>query len=270
MTTPSTEQPGDAATATMTSDDRLREHTMARNAARDALREVQQQQQAPRLRAQAKAQQAAQVTVEALGVHDKLPDFPAFNHFALERNAVATAIKGTFESMARVFDSPQVDTAQSISQVAKLGRDKLEWASRQIAAMRGNLWEAQQDVERRTQAAMLPPGHLAGVVASARDALRSMNEDDRARLLSSARGDTATVLMYAVGGAPGFLSGVPEGKHVEMRRMLLGVRDPDLLTLEPAIPQAFAALKKMEDGISRLIGSVADFDAAKALAELRS
>lgn len=251
-------------------DDKVRERAQTNMAVRDAMRQVEREQQAPRLRVQRNARDAASRVDEALGVFDALPEHPDFNHFALERKAVANALKSAFNSMVAAYDSPQLDSPQVIEHAAKVGGEKLEWGKRQVAAMRKGLQEAQRDIEKRVEGALQTPQRIAGVVASARDALRTMDPAERERLLESATGDTAQVIRYAIGSAPGFLSGVPEGKHVLMRRELLGLHDPALIALEPAVQQAFAQLAKLEEGMARLVGGVADFSAAKALADLRS
>lgn len=260
---------GDAVKAELGLNSAVRQQTQARNAARQALDDVQRERQAPRLRAQARALEASRVTVEALGVHDKLPDFPVFNSIVTSRASIAASVKATFDAIAQVYNSPHFEGARGVDEVARMGREALARFDTQIAAMRGRLSDSRENVNERVQKAMQPPTHLASMVASARDAMRMMKEEDRHRLVENARGNTAELLMYAIGGAPAFLCGVPEGKQMERRSELLAVRDPDLLTLEPAMPHAFAALDKMHEGITRLIGSVADFDAAKALAALR-
>jgi len=251
-------------------DAKLRERTQLRNAAREAMADAERERQAPRLRVKAKAEHAAKVTAEALGVHEKLPDHQLFNQLSEARAKIAQSVQATFGQISQALTNPTLDGTRSVMQVADLGRESLARHIAQVDAHRERLQAISESIEDRRQKAMQAPPHLAGMMPSARDALRAMSAEDRSNLISKAKGDAAEVIMYAVGGAPAFVSGVAEGKQLEMRMSLFGVRDPDLLVLEPGIRQAFAALDKMQAGITRLIGDVADFDTAKALAALRA
>ncbi len=249
---------------------RLRDHTQLRNAAREALRDAEQERQHPRLRVKAKAERAAMATIEALGVYDKLPDHHVFNTLAESRTKIASEVQQTFAHISQALGSTHLDGAQAVTRVAELGREALGRHITQVNALRQKMQGISESVDDRIRSAMQPPAHLGGMMQSARDALRAMPAEERSKLVASAKGDTAEVILYAAGGAPAFLTGVHEGKQMELRTELMGVRDPDLLLLEPGMKQALAALDKMQAGIARLIGEVADFDAAKALAALRA
>jgi hypothetical protein len=223
----------------------------------------------PRLRAKARAENAATVAIETLGVHDELPDVPEFNHLRIAREGIHKSAVSAFQSMSRVFDNEYLDGPQGIAQVVKIGRETLTKHTEQIDGLRNGLRRTHGDIEQRTQSAMTPPPHLARMVEQARDALRTMTVEQREALVAAARGDESIILLYAIGGAPAFLTGVQVGQQMQKRSHLLALRDPKLLTLEPGIAKAFAALDKMEAGLTKLIGSVADFDTAQALADLR-
>lgn len=261
---------GEAVKAELGLNSAVRQQAQARNAARQALDEVQRERQAPRLRAQARADQAAKVTPEALGVHDKLPDHHVFNQLSESRAKIAQSVQATFAQMSRALASPQLEGTQAITQVAALARDSLARHMTQIDEHRARLSGINESIVDRKIKAMQPPTHLASMVASARDALRGMKEEDRHRLMTNAKGDTAEVLMYAIGGAPAFLCGVPEGKQMETRTELLSIRDSEVLMLEPGMREAFAALDKMQAAIARLLGDTVDHSAADALKALRA
>ena len=248
----------------------VRQQAQARNAARQALDEVQRERQAPRLRAQAKAAHAAKVTPEALGVHDKLPDHHVFNQFSESRAKIAQSVQATFVQMGQALASPQLEGTQAITQVAALARDSLARHMTQIDEHRTRLSGINESIDDRKIRAMQPPPHLASMVTSARDALRAMKDEDRMRLIANAKGDTAELLLYAIGGAPAFVSGVAEGKQIEKRTELLTVRDAEILMLEPGMQQAFGALDKMQAAIARLLGDTVDHSAADALTALRA
>lgn len=261
---------GEAVKAELSLDGKVSQQAQARNAARHALDEVQRERQAPRLRAQAKAHQAAQVTAEALGVHDKLPDHHVFNQLSESRAKIAQSVQATFAQMGQALASPQLEGTQAITQVASLARDSLARHMTQIDEHRTRLSAINESIEDRKVRAMQPPPHLASIVASARDALRAMKDEDRTRLIANAKEDAAELLMFAIGGAPAFVSGVAEGKQMEKRTELLTLRDAEVLMLEPGMRQAFAALHKMELAIARLLGDTVDHSAADALKALRA
>ena len=261
---------GDAVKAELGLDSKARQQVQARTAARQALDEVARERQAPRLRAQAKAAQAAKVTPEALGVHDKLPDHHLFDQLSEARKKIAESVQATFAQMGQALASPQLEGTQAISQVAALARDSLAKHMTHIDEHRTRLSAISESIEDRKIKALQPPPHLASVVTSARDALRGMKDEDRQRLIANAKGDTAELLMFAIGGAPAFVSGVAEGKQMEKRTELLTIRDPEVLMLEPGMQQAFAALDKMQAAIARLLGDTVDHSAADALKALRA
>jgi DNA-binding PadR family transcriptional regulator len=273
MSTPSIDNADAPQESTRNKDEgerRLREHTQLRNAARQALRDAEQERQQPRLKVKAKADRAAAVTTEALGVHDSLPDHHVFNTLTEARTKIAKEVQQTFAHISQALGSTQLDGTQAVTRVAELGREALGRHMTQVDSIRQQIHGISGSVDDRIRSAMQPPAHLAGMMQSARDALRAMPAEERSNLMARAKGDTAEVILYAVGGAPAFLSGVHEGKRMQVRMELIGVRDPDLLLLEPGMKQALAALDKMQAGITRLIGEVADFDAAKALTALRA
>ena len=267
--TSSTPANDDSATAIAQAEERRKERVRFRNEAQLMMEEDKRRIAAPRLRAKARAEYAASVAIESLGVHDALPDSPEFNHLRTSREGIHKSVVSTFEAMGRVFDSEHLDSTQGIAQVAKIGRETLGKYIGQIGDLRISVQRLQGEVEERLQKAMTPPAHLARLVEQARDALRSMSAKDRDTLIANARSEEGIILAYAVGAAPSFLSGVQAGQREEKRSMLLGLRDPKLLSLEPGVAKAYAALDKMEAGIAKLIGSVADFDAAQALSDLR-
>lgn len=270
MHTNDTTPEGAALKAELGLDAKVSQQAQARNAARQALDEVARERQAPRLRAQAKADQAAKVTPEALGVHDKLPDHHVFNQLSESRAKIAQSVQATFAQMSQALASPQLEATQAITQVAALSRDSLARHMTQIDEHRSRLSGINESIVDRKIKAMQPPPHLASMVASARDALREMKDEDRMRLIANAKGEGAELLLYAIGGAPAFVSGVAEGKQMEKRTELLTLRDAEVLMLEPGMRQALAALDKMQAAIARLLGDTVDNNAADALKALRA
>lgn len=266
--TPTTSVPADysSSEAMKLGEERRAERTRFRQEAARMVEEEKQKAAAPRLRAKARAEEAAIVAIESLGVHDPLVGFDSFR---AARENIHKSVVATFQAMARTFDSEQLSGPQGIAEVAKIGRETLDKYLGQINDQRNSLHRIRGDVEERVKNAMTPPPHLARMVEQARDALRTMPEKERNDLIANARGEDSTVLMYAVGGAPAFLTGVAEGQRKQKRDTLIAVRDYELLALESNLPKAFAAADKMEAGITRLMNSVVDFNAAQALSDLR-
>lgn len=251
-------------------EERRRERVRFRNEANRMQVEQERRAKQPRLRAKARAEEAAIVAIESLGVHDPLPDVPEFNHIRSAREQIHKNVVSAFQSMARVFDNDYLDGPQGVTQVAKIGRETLDKYLGEINGLRTSVQRIRGDVEQRVANAMTPPSHLARMVEQARDALRGMPQKDRDELIARARGEEGEIIRYAIAAAPAFLSGVQEGMRMQQRMVLLGLRDPKLLTLEPGLPKALAALDKMEAGLSALINSVVDFESAKAISDLRS
>lgn len=250
-------------------EERRRERVRFQNAAQDALVAQQKAAQAPRLRAKARAEQAAAGTVEALG-YAELPDMPVFNQVTTARASMAKSVAATFAAMGRVFDNDELDGPKGIAQVATIGRETLAQHSQTIDGLRTALAREQREVEERVQRAMTPPPHLARMVEQARDALRVLPAGERDELISKAKGEESIILLYAIGAAPAFLTGVQKGDQMQKRGVLLALRDPPLLQLEPGLGAAREAVDKMEEGLHRLINSVANFEGAQALSDLRN
>jgi hypothetical protein len=250
-------------------EERRREKVRLNNAAQDALVAQQKAAKAPRLRAKAAAENAAMVAIESLGVHDPLPESPEFNSIRSARENIHKSVVAAFESMARIFDNEYLDGPQAISQVAAKGREALAQHTETINSLRNGLLRTRSDVEQRLASAMTPPGHLAHMVEQARDALRVMPAKQRDEIIANAKGEESLVLLYAVGAAPAFLTGVHESQRSMKRSTLLGLRDPKLLDLEPGLPKGLAAIDKLESGLSTLVNSVADFQTARAIDDLR-
>lgn len=259
----------DNAKAIQEAEERRRERVRLNNAAQDALVAQQRAAKAPRLRAKAAAERAATVAIESLGVHDPLPESPEFNSIRSARENIHKSVVAAFESMARIFDNEYIDGPQAISQVAAKGREALAQHAETINSLRNGLLRTRGDVEQRLASAMTPPPHLARMAEQARDALRGMPAKQRDEIIANAKGEESLVLLYAVGAAPAFLTGVHEGQRAQKRSTLLGLRDPKLLDLEPGLPKGFAAIDKLESGLAALVNSVADFRTAQAIEDLR-
>lgn len=269
--TPSTSVPSgyDSNKAVQEAESRRAERVRFRQEAGRMLEEEKRKAAAPRLRAKAAAEKAAMVAMESLGVHDALPESPEFNSIRTARENMHKSVVSAFESMARIFDNEYLDGPQAISQVATKGREALNQHGETINALRNGLMRTRGDVEQRLVTAMTPPAHIARMVEQARDALRGMPAKERNEIIANAKGDESLILLYAVGAAPAFLTGVHQGEQVQKRGVLLSLRDPKARELEAGLPAAFAAVDKLEAGLSALVNSVADFQTAQAIADLR-
>ena len=247
-----------------------RDAAKARNAARNAAMELERERQAPRMSAKARAEDARARVPEALGTFDPLPvdKSETVARFDQRRKSLAQTTQTRFDAIATALANPNLTGPDMWPKLADQCRSALEQGASDIGFMRSSYEAFSSAVVERVQRAKTPPAQLAPLVAETRAALRALPEGDRYKLIAAARGDLAELVMYAVGAAPGLLSGVAEGKHVEMRRTLIAVRDPDLLDLEPAVEAMQANIAKAEAGLRRLIDSVADFGAADAVRAL--
>jgi len=247
-----------------------RESARTRNAARAAALELERERQAPRVKAKARAEDARASVLEALGTFDPLPveKSETLARFDQRRKALAQTTQARFDAIATALGNPNLTGPEMWPKLADQCRNVLEQGAQDIGFMRSSYEAFSSAVAERLQRAKTPPPHVAPLVVEARAALRNLPESDRYRLMAAARGDLAELILYAVGAAPGLLSGVAEGKHVEMRRTLLAVGDPDLLDLEPAVEAMGANIAKAEAGLRRLIDGVADFEAAEAVRAL--
>ena len=136
---------------------RLREQTQLRNAARQALHDVDLERQQPRLHVKAKAEHAATVTVEALGVHDFLPDHHVFKSLTESRAKIANEVQQTFVHISQALGSTQLNGAQAVTRVAELGREALGRHMTQVDSLRQKMQGMSESVDDRIRAAMQPP-----------------------------------------------------------------------------------------------------------------
>lgn len=113
-----------------------------------------------------------------------------------------------------------------------------------------------------------PPPGTEGIVPEVRAHLRSLNEAQRSRLLNTTKGDDALTLMHAVASAPAFLSGVVEGKRMEMRGTLIAVYRPELFELEGGVAEGLALLDKASARFNDLVNDHVDFESAAELRKL--
>jgi|GEM_PF-2699805 len=247
-------------------EERRRERVRMANAADLAISEQHRRQQQPRKQAKERAEEAAIVAIESLGVHDTLEGFDSVR---TARENIHKSVVNAFTAMARALDSEQMSSPQGIAQLANIGREALSQHTSTLNNLRTNLQRTRGEVEERLKTALAPPAHLSRVVEQARDAMRGMSVQDREALIANAKGEDSIILLYAVASAPAFLSGVSEGQRIRQRDVLIALKDPQLAKLEANLPKAFAAVDKIERGIDRLVNSVVDFEAAKALSDLR-
>jgi hypothetical protein len=157
--------------------------------------------------------------------------------------------------------------AQIVVEGAELARKRAENIAVLFDVRREGLRQRQTAAAERVANALRAPN--PDEAREIRTLLRSLPENERYDVINRAQGtDDDLSFLFAIAGAPAALSGLSPGKVMEARNIVLGLKDPELLSLPDALARESALLDKCEEGFNRTIAELVDFDKADALRQL--
>lgn len=200
---------------------------------------------------------------ESITTTPRLHEAPEKSSFIPARNALGAtqrSIRDAGEKMAGIVNNANLTPQQrseALDDVLKRGG---ALAQGKIQEAHDSLAKALRDAEAKRHAALTPPQSLAPQVAEARAVLRAMPPKERGELIDALTvqsGDDAQIMLYAVGGAPLFLSGAHEGQRTKCQKVIFGLREPELLTAFDDLDIVSEALDKMERGLAHAFASLA-------------
>ncbi|TYT27257.1 hypothetical protein FZO89_13890 [Luteimonas viscosa] len=185
------------------------------------------------------------------------------------RQLVTDRVAGANENVAKLHKNPILTANEKLLSAETEVRKLDDSIAADIEAQRYILATKRAELDRRTANAFHAPREdWRAAAGEVRAVLRGMSYDERATFLKSLTGDDAMLVTYAVASVPAQLSGVAPETHANMRNLLLGLRDPGLLTESQDFADRERHLNTLEKGVAGAIRELVDFDKAAALRSL--